>query len=312
MSQASTAVAPGKIILFGEHSVVYNRPAVAVPVNQVKATCRIEAGGSGHGIHIEAMDLGQRFRLHDLDDTNPLAAAILKTLPVCHQTAIPDLTLYVSSTIPIARGLGSGAAVSTAIVRALSQRLDCTLDNQAISEIVYQVEKIHHGTPSGIDNTVVAFAQPIFFQRGRPITRLWVKTPLTFIIGDTGIQSPTHKVVGDLRLRREADVERYEGFFDDMAAIAREARSAIEQGRVSAVGKCMLENQSILQTLGISSPELNHLVEVAMAHNALGAKLSGAGWGGNMIALVWPNQADEIRKALHVAGAVHTIVTTVT
>ena len=306
-----TGIAPGKIILFGEHSVVYGRPAIAVPVNQIQATCRIETGPPGQGISIEARDLGEQYQLADLAEDNPLAAIILKTLQACQWADIPDLKLSLTSTIPMARGLGSGAAVSTAIVRALSQSVHCELDNQTISEIVYQVEKIHHGTPSGIDNTVVVFAQPIFFQRGQRMLRLRAKMPLTFVIGDTGIKSPTHRVVGDLRRRRAAAVERYEGYFDELATIADQAKVAIEQGRLAAIGKCMSENQVVLATIGISSPELNDLVMAAMAHGALGAKLSGAGWGGNMIALVQPQQAEAIQKALLAAGAVHTFVTQV-
>lgn len=316
--ERTIATAPGKIILFGEHAVVYGRPALAVPVSQVKAVCQIDAARPGQGLEVIAQDLGQRFdldrldRLDQFDQTpvdNPLAVAICKTFSHLGITTMPDLCLRVRSTIPIARGLGSGAAISTAIVKALSIHLQRPLEPPAISDIVFEVEKIHHGTPSGIDNTVVAFGQPIFFQKGKPIIRLNVQKPLCFVIADTGIESPTHKVVGDLRMRRAGDVERYEAYFDDMAALALEARAAIEGGRLAAVGKCMIENHAILAEIGISSPALNRLVEAALKAQALGAKLSGAGWGGNMIALVQPSQAELVAQALRAAGAVYTTIT---
>lgn len=309
-NQTTTATAPGKIILFGEHSVVYGRPAIAVPVNQVEATCQIEDSEPGGGLEIVAEDLGWQKSSGQLPDDDPILAIIRATLSHLQQPQ-PDLLLRIRSTIPIARGMGSGAAVSTAIVKALSRHVGCELLPQTISDLVYEVEKIHHGTPSGIDNTVVAFAQPIFFQHGRPIERLSVAEPLTFIIGDTGIESQTHKVVGDLRARRAQDVERYEGYFDELAAIAREARVAVERGDLRAIGVCMAGNHAILNTLCVSSVDLNRLVEAAMAAGAVGAKMSGAGWGGNMIALAGPAQARAIGNALRAAGAERTIVSQV-
>jgi mevalonate kinase len=207
--------------------------------------------------------------------------------------------------------LGSGAAVSTAVVKALVRYFEREVSLQTVSDLVFEVEKLHHGTPSGIDNSVVAFAQPIFFVKGRPITRLKVKSPLTFVIADTGVKSPTHKVVGDLRSRRSQEVERYEGYFDEIAVIALQARVAVEQGFLSSIGRYMIENHILLDRLGVSSPLLNTLVDTAMAAGALGAKLSGAGWGGNMIALTALSGAEEVALALRRAGAVDTIITQV-
>ena len=302
--------APGKIILFGEHSVVYGRPAIAVPVSQVEAVCHIEVNQPGSGLTVIAEDLGWQKSLSQLSEDDPIAAIIQATLAHLQQPQ-PDLLLRIHSTIPIARGMGSGAAVSTAIVKAMSDLLGGELDPQTVSDLVYEVEKLHHGTPSGIDNTVVAFAQPIFFQHGQPITRLKVAELLTFVIGDTGIQSQTHAVVGDLRARWAKDVERYEGYFDELGAIAREARVAIERGDLPAIGICMAENHTILKSIGVSSVELNCLVEAAIKAGALGAKMSGAGWGGNMIALTGPERARAVEDAIRAAGAVQTITTQV-
>jgi mevalonate kinase len=182
-----------------------------------------------------------------------------------------------------------------------------------LSALVYEVEKLHHGTPSGIDNTVVAFAQPVYFIKGRPIKRLQVGQPFALVIGDTGRIAPTHAVVGGVRQRWQADQDRYEGYFDEIGAIVQQARVAIEEGLPGpgAIGKLMDGNQELLEIIGVSSPELDHLVTAARQAGALGAKLSGAGGGGNMIALARSDNASDIARALWKAGATGVIVTKV-
>ncbi len=175
----------------------------------------------------------------------------------------------------------------------------------------YQTEVIHHGTPSGIDNTVIAFERPVFFTRGKPIETLHVRRPFWLVIGDTGIGSPTREVVGDVRRAWQAEPEKYEALFDRIGAVAVRARKAIEKGRSSTLGRLMGENQKLLQAIGVSSPELEKLIHAARAAGAMGAKLCGAGRGGNMIALVAPQRAQAVAAAVHQAGAVHVIVTEV-
>jgi mevalonate kinase len=140
-----------------------------------------------------------------------------------------------------------------------------------------------------------------------------VGQPLTLVVGDTGIVAPTHTVVGDLRRRWEADSELYEGYFDEIKAVVDQARVVIEQGVMGlpALGRLMDENQALLESLGVSSPELERLIKSARQAGALGAKLSGAGWGGNMIALTWPQMASTVAQALAEAGAVQIITTEV-
>ncbi len=308
MPSTCTATAPGKIILFGEHSVVYGYPALAAPVMQVQATCHAKAAPPGKGLSIDAPDLRQRFLLSDAPKNDPLAATVRLTMQSLRLPE-PDVTLTLTSTIPIARGLGSGAAVSTAVVKALGRFTGQELLPQTVSEIVFEVEKIFHGTPSGIDNTVVAYAQPVFFRKGHPVQRFSVGAPMTLLIGDTGLKSHTYKVVGDLRKRWQKDPARYNVIFEQMGQIALQAKQAIEDGNAEETGRLMGENHRILNEIGISSPKLNQLVDAAMAAGALGAKLSGAGWGGNMIALVLPERAEAAANALRSAGAAGVIVT---
>jgi mevalonate kinase len=233
------------------------------------------------------------------------------TLQRFNQAAPPDLSLQISSTIPLGRGLGSGAAISTAIVRGLAKFFNQPLAPADVSTLVYEVEKLYHGTPSGIDNTVVAFEQPVYFVKGRPIRRMRVGQSLTLVVGDTGIVAPTHTVVGDLRRRWQADQERYEGYFDEIEAIVDQARQALEEGGpgLPAIGKLMDQNQELLETMGVSSPELGRLINAARQTGALGAKLAGAGWGGNMIALARPETAPAVAQALVRGGATGVMVT---
>jgi mevalonate kinase len=315
----ATASAPGKVILFGEHAVVYGRPAIAVPVTDVQAAASVSVAEPGSGVHILAADLpapdgrpgGYRYRLQEAPGEDALRTAV--ELALRHTWAgnppgpEPDLLVTVRSTIPIARGLGSGAAVATAVVRAIGRYYGRALAPDEVSRLVYEVEKLHHGTPSGIDNTVVAYEQPVYFVRGMPVARLSVGAPINLVIADTGIVSSTRAVVGDLRRRRDERTEYYEGLFDEVGAIARQARMAVELGDLPAIGRLMNENHHLLVALGVSTPRLDSLVEAARSAGALGAKMSGAGWGGNMLALVDPAAAPGVAEALRAAGAVRTI-----
>lgn len=304
--------APGKIILFGEHAVVYGRPAIAIPLSDVQARATLKTT-PGVEFRLSAADLGRDYLLAQAEADDPLAAIVRATLQHIGQNAPPSALLQVSSTIPLGRGLGSGAAISTAIARAIAQFLGQPLTAAQVSGLVYEVEKLYHGTPSGIDNTVIAFEQPVYFIKGQPIQRMRVSQPFTLVVADTGIVAPTHTVVGDLRRRWQADPERYEGYFDEIEAIVNQARVIIENGSspLPALGRLMTENQELLETLGVSSVELSRLVQAARQAGALGAKLSGAGWGGNMIALTPPDSAPAIAQALSQAGAVQTIITEV-
>jgi len=307
----TTACASGKIILFGEHAVVYGRPAIAVPVTQVRAQATVEDAAEGQGIIIVARDLGRTYRLNQSPPDDPLRRIVFLTLERLGVGLDHDLTVAVSSTIPIARGLGSGAAVSTAIARALSKHFGQELSPRAVSDLVYEVEKIHHGTPSGIDNTVIAFERPVYFVKSQTCETLRVKRPFIIIIADTGVQSPTKVAVAEVRRAWEREPSRYDRLFDQIGEVAIRARRAIEEGTIEEMGHLMNENHRLLRLIGVSSPELEDLVRAAREAGALGAKLSGAGRGGNMIALVSEETEKPVVRALREAGAKHLIVTEV-
>jgi mevalonate kinase len=306
---AISASAPGKVILFGEHAVVYGRPAIAIPVTQVKAKAIVTANPRGMPgeVRVQAPDIGLESTLEALDPVQPLAAAIQGVAIALKVKHLPACTVKITSTIPVAAGMGSGAAVSVAIIRALSAFLGHPFPDEKVSALAFEVEKIHHGTPSGIDNIVITYARPIYFVKGKPIEILKVGRPFTIVIGDTGIASPTATAVGEVRKAWQADKAQYEAYFDSVGAIVESARQAVESGGVELLGPLMDANHGVLRKIGVSSAALDGLVTAARRAGAWGAKLCGGGRGGNMIALVPPSRAEGVTEALLSAGAVRTL-----
>jgi mevalonate kinase len=305
----TTAFAPAKIILLGEHAVVYGRPAIALPVTQVRARAVVEKGEEGKGIVIVASDLRRTITM--ADKKSPLRAIVASTLQHLGVGLEHDLKVTVKSSIPIARGLGSGASVSTATARALAKHFGIELTPGEVSRLVYEVEKLYHGTPSGIDNTVIAFQRPVFFRRNGDLDTFQVGRTLLLLVADTGVESPTSAVVDAVRQARKRYKEKYEAVFDRVEELVLRARRAIELGDLEQVGRCMDQNHRLLQLMEVSSPQLDTLVAGANRAGALGAKLSGAGRGGNMIALVTPRTCEPVKSALVDAGAVGVIETAV-
>jgi len=300
--------APGKIILFGEHAVVYGRPALAVPVTQVHAEVEV-TDASRAGIWIDAPDVNLHAELMRLPSDHPIAAAIHNLFFQFHISPFPNLEIRINSTIPVASGMGSGAAVTVALTRALASHLSCSMSDEEVNAFTYEIEKLHHGTPSGIDNTVVTYARPVYFVRDQPIETFSVGQPFTIVIADTGLSAPTKESVADVRKLFESDEKYWDNVFDEMGDISFAARHVIREGWLRMLGSLMDENHAYLQELTVSSPELDRLVEAARGAGALGAKLSGGGRGGNMIALVEPETAETISAALKAAGAQNTIIT---
>lgn len=302
------ASAPGKVILFGEHAVVYNRPALAVPVNQVQVDVEV-SDSSAAGVWISAPIIDLQAELSTLPADHPIGSVILKVFQHFGIATPPNITLTIASTIPVAAGLGSGAAVSVAVIRALSAFLSHPLSNEQVNELVFEIEKLHHGTPSGIDNTVITYNMPVYYIKGKPIETFKAGKPFTIVIGDTGIPAPTKESVGDVRRLWLRDSNRFEEIFNEVAQLSLIARRSIESGRPEMLGELMDQNHELLQQMTVSSPELDTLVLAARQAGALGAKLSGGGRGGNMIALVDSASAESVAAALLSAGAKRTIIT---
>jgi len=306
---AFTATAPGKFILFGEHAVVYGEPALGFPITTVQARAIVNAliKGNPGEIYIDAPDISLSAPVLDLDPDHPLRAAVYTVLGEKGPGEIPACKIQISSTIPPASGLGSSAAISAAIIRALSAFLGQRLSDEQVSHLTFQVEKIHHGTPSGIDNTVIAYQEPIYYLKGEPFQFLSINKPFLILIANSGKPGHTREAIQQVHQYWINDRERYDSVFKSIGRISKKAKELINSGSPVELGPLMDENHSLLQELEVSSPELDRLVNAARKAGALGAKMSGGGLGGNIIALV-DEGVDQVIEALNSAGAVNTII----
>jgi len=302
MTEAS---ASAKLILFGEHAVVYGRPAIAIPLPGLRAYAIIAAlpGEPPGRVRLSSAGVEPPRWLRECPPGDPLAAITRLTLEALDYQPPTALSLDIRSDIPIAAGLGSGAAVSVAAARALALHAGRELGPQAASDLAFQVERIHHGSPSGIDNTVIAFDKPIFFVRGEAPRVFEPGAALQLVLGDTGVRVKTSAAVSGVRERRKADPQGYEQLFDRIGDVTQHAFQALQSGQVEALGAMLVRNHELLQALGVSCAELDRLVEAAMGAGASGAKLSGAGQGGFMLALVEQTTNTAVQAALQEAGA---------
>lgn len=315
----TTASAPGKVILCGEHAVVYGQPAIALPLPGVRSQATIEAAPFGAGIRLNLADLGES-RLLEAED-HPLATLVRLTIAEVGTTLPLDLSITLRSAIPIASGMGSGAALGAALVNALSAYLGRPLDPAAVSRLVYESECFYHGTPSGIDNTVVSYEQAIWFMRGQEqggtrepptIEPLHIGAPLALVLGDTGVHAPTHITVSGVRERWRHDRENFDALFSKIGRLVVGIRRYLADGDLLSLGAALNRNQELLREIGVSSPELERLISAALAAGALGAKLSGGGGGGIMLALAAVDHQEPVSRALLEAGATRVTETVVT
>ena len=315
------ATAPGKIILLGEHAVVYGQPALAIPVMQVGVTVQIDLEESIPGetitdwkdlVNVSAPDISRSGLLSKYSpDKDPIALVIENVMAVVGVRNPPKCHVKIDSTIPVASGLGSGAAVSVALARAMSSTLGQELSDDIILQIAYEAEKLHHGTPSGIDNTVITYENPVYYVKDQPIITFEVKEPFTVIIADTGIRVSTAESVGDVRKLWQRDSAKYELIFSQIGEIVKQAKQAIQDGEIELLGQLMNQNHALLKELTVSSTKLDQLCEAALFSGAYGAKLSGGGRGGSVIALVSANKASRVEQTLIMSGAINTFVTRV-
>jgi mevalonate kinase len=303
-----TASAPGKIILCGEHAAVYGQPAIALPVFDVRATATAHSGVLNTGIIIESPSLQQTIRTAE-DPDHPLSRLCMLVQQEL-ATTNKDLRIIVESNIPVAGGMGSGAAVSAAVARVLAQASGTQLATEILSKIVFEIEKIYHGSPSGIDNTVICHELPIFFQRGQPPEILRIGNPFQLIVADSGVGTPTHLAVEAVKTLYGSDPAAIGEVLASIGNVVRLARTELTEGEPIRLGELLNQNHALLQKLGVSTTQLDSIAEAARRAGAWGAKLSGAGMGGNVIAISTPEKIDSISEMMLEAGAVRIMVST--
>ena len=305
---ASFTSVPGKSILFGEHSVVYGYPAIAVPLDSISFKIKLSPRPTENHTVVVNEDLGEYLVFEDIDPQHAYRTAIAVILNELKIKRLPPLEIRISSSIPIASGLGSSAAFAVCLVKALSAFFGFKLTNKKVNEIAYQIEIFQHGTPSGIDNTVIAFNRPVYFKKGDSEKFLKIGAALNLVIADTGIHSVTKESVAQVRRFKDSDPLIANDLFKKIGEVVELAKNELENGDSNAIGLLMTENHSLLTRLGVSCSELDHLVEVSISEGALGAKLCGSGKGGNIIALCSEELAVHIKNALLNQGSTRCLI----
>ena len=304
----------GKIILLGEHAVVYGRPAIALPL-PLAVEALVRKGGNGIDLVIPRWGLEQKVKAGGGQGLSGILHHILEELELADE----NMTIEVIPHVPRAMGLGGSSALAVAIIRSLDQTYDLKLSSDRINRLAYECEKAAHGTPSGIDNTIATYGTPLLYQRNATqdgssgdadatFDSIKLAEPVPLVIGITGRESLTANTVARVRYAWETHQARYDGLFDQIAALTRAGLEALKDAHFRELGELMNLCQGYLNALQVSTPELEELVHIARANGALGAKLTGGGGGGSIIALC-PDTQDQVAAAMEAAGYKTLIVT---
>lgn len=296
------ACAHGKIILLGEHAVVYGSHAIAAPV-PLAVEARVMDGSDGVLLMIPRWGLEQRLKPSDEGFARVLGS-IIEELGLAGR----NMTIEVFPKVPRAMGLGASSALAVAVMRALDQHYRLGLDDEDINRLAFLCEQAAHGTPSGIDNTLATYGRMMLYQRGSEGPRfqpLDAAMPLRMVVGISGQESLTARTVAGVRRAWEGAPERYQRMFDEIDRLTLEGMHAITEGDSRALGELMNLCHGILNGLQLSTPALEDLIGIARNNGALGAKLTGGGGGGSMIALCPeddPTVSLEVQDAMRNAG----------
>ncbi len=272
----------GKVILFGEHFVVYGLPAIASAISD-KTIATVEASKKFELIDNRPATKGYKeIKKGEMERSMKL---ILDFMKIDVKKTPVKITL--SGNLFCTSGVGASAAMATSIARAFSEYFKLNLNDDQINRISYEGEKGSAGTPSGIDNTCATFGGLLWFQKGNPNTIEYIKMkqPVEIVMGNTGLTSETKEVVDDVRKKKEENPKEFEKTFNDYESLVKESRHALESFDIKKVGELMNRNHELLKKIGVSCKELDYLVDIARKNGAIGAKLTGTGRGGYMIAL---------------------------
>lgn len=275
----------GKVILFGEHFVVHGVPGI---VSAIDSATDAEVTQTGKELVIRderkaAKGYAEKKRLQQIESIERM----LRKMGL--DPKLP-LSIWVGGTLPGFCGLGASAASSVAIARAIAEELSMKLSNEEVNQIAYEAEKAYAGNPSGIDNTAATYGGLMWFRKnlgGRPasVERLRVSMPVEILIGSTGKVANTKAMVAGVAERKNKCPEIYDPIFKKAEKLAYAGRKALESYDLEMVGELMNENHRLLQEIEVSSIELDLLVDIARKNGSFGAKLTGGGGGGCMVAL---------------------------
>ncbi|MFO0596338.1 MAG: mevalonate kinase [Myxococcaceae bacterium] len=274
MSSATTAFGPGKVILLGEHGVVYGHPALAGPISR---------GVLASGTPASACRLALPPKV-----TPAVGAQLTRAFDrVAKLAGRPKIEVSLETDLPTSMGLGSSGAMAVAVARLLLQARGTVVKQRELEALALEMEKEFHGTPSGVDHTTSARNELVLFQRGRA-TVLKSSKPLKVLIALAGARGSTKATVAELRARQARWPTRYRRIFNEIGAVVRDGASAVRAGDLEALGDAMNVNQGLLSALRLSSAPIDAMVHRLRAAGALGAKLTGAGGDGGAVIGLFP------------------------
>jgi len=276
----------GKTILFGEHFVVHGVPGIASAVDSA-ADATVKKAKKGINVADErtgAKGYAEKKKLQQLESIERM----LKAMNLDPKKTAMDI--WLGGNLPGFSGLGASAASSVAIARAIVEEFNLFLSDEKINDVAYEAEKAYAGNPSGIDNTAATFGGLIWFKKNlgsgsNTIEQLSIREPVEIVIGNTGIVANTKAMVAGVGERKEQNPEEYGAIFRQAEELANKGREALEKFDLKQVGELMNENHRLLQEIEVSCKELDYLVDLARKQGAFGAKMTGGGGGGCMLAL---------------------------
>jgi len=305
------ASAPAKIILFGEHFVVYGEPSIVLAIDK-RAFATVDRRDDNR-IHLQSVNLGLAgffedgsFNVERGDAKEArirfeaIRLAVEKVMKICEEDV--GLNIEINSTVPVAAGLGSSAAVIVAATAATGFLLKAKISKEEVFRIACETEKVIHGTTSGVDPAISTFGGALLFQMDTGFKPLEIKGEIPLVVGDTGVQRSTRVQVEKVR----SMMENYPSVFEPMQRAAREivlkAIDIFKQNDLVTLGELMNINHALLYALGVSDESLEWLINASRKAGALGAKLTGAGGGGCMVALAKNERTEPVMDAILRAG----------
>lgn len=303
-----TASSHSKLIVLGEHSVVYGKPAIAIPFPSIHATASVEE-------HIHPNNAkGLILKCHYFEGKLEYAPTKLSGIVACIHATIEALekhpvgmTIHLDSTIPIGRGLGSSAAVAIAIVKCLYSYYGEELSQPKLMELVHIAETHAHGNPSGIDMVAASSEFPIWFEKGKDTLPILLGAQLHIVVADTGRIGDTRAAVESIRENYSLNPIATKHSIDLLGELTYMAKDALINGKIELLGNYMNLAHIELDKLGVSNHIIDNLVKIAQNNGALGAKLTGGGRGGCVLALAENKKhAEKLTVILKEAGAYQT------
>lgn len=296
MKKKATGICHGKIILIGEHSVVYGNPAIALPIKA--SSVRVSIEKRDKGIYINSV-LYKGF-IEDAPNYMENVSSLINKIILEFEISNPSITIDIESDLEIRRGMGSSAAVVCAITKAISSYYDRELSYEKSLELCDYAENIAHGKSSGIDARASISNEAILFSKKENIRKINLDLDAYLLIADTKTQGQTKKAV----LHIASNYKNNKNLIENLNTLSNIAIDAISKKDINKLGKAMYDYHKTLATLGVSSTKLDDFVETSIKSNSLGAKLSGGGLGGVMIALFKEKEdAISLRQKLINKGA---------